>query len=122
MTPWMTTAAIAGLTVVSVVTRGFFMIPDREVPIPAWLREALRYAPLAALVAVLLPEIAMTDDHLIATWKDARLYATLVGIGMFATTRSLLGTNTRGYGGAAGAATGPGLVGPPTLLFCRLRE
>jgi branched-subunit amino acid transport protein len=92
MSPWMTSVAIAGLTVVSVVTRGFFMIPDREVPIPAWLREALRYAPLAALVAVLLPEIAMTDDHLIATWKDARLYATAVGIAVFATTRSLLGT------------------------------
>ncbi len=92
MSPWTTIVAIAGLTVVSVVTRGFFMIPDREVPIPAWLREALRYAPLAALVAVLLPEIAMTDDHLIATWRDARLYATAVGIAVFATTRSLLGT------------------------------
>ena len=92
MTTWMTIAAIAGLTVVSVVTRGFFMIPQREVPIPAWLREALRYAPLAALVAVLLPELAMTDDHLIATWKDARIYATAIGILVFCTTRSLLGT------------------------------
>ena len=92
MSPWMTVAAIAGLTVVSVVTRGFFMIPDREVPIPPWLREALRYAPLAALVAVLLPDIAMTGDHLIDTWKDARIYATATGILVFCTTRSLLGT------------------------------
>ena len=92
MTTWMTIAAIAGLTVVSVVTRGFFMIPQREVPIPAWLREALRYAPLAALVAVLLPEVAMTGDHLIDTWKDARIYATAIGILVFCTTRSLLGT------------------------------
>ena len=92
MSPWMTVAAIAGLTAVSVVTRGFFLIPDREVPIPAWLREALRYAPLAALVAVLLPELAMTGDHLIATWKDARLYATASGILVFVATRSLLGT------------------------------
>ncbi len=92
MSPWTTLAAIAGLTVVSVVTRSFFMIPDREVPIPAWLREALRYAPLAALVAVLLPEMAMTGDHLIDTWKDARLYATATGILVFVTTRSLLGT------------------------------
>ena len=92
MTAWMTIVSIAGLTVISVVTRGFFMIPDREVPIPAWLREALRYAPLAALVAVILPEIAMTGDHLIATWKDARIYATAIGILVFVTTRSLLGT------------------------------
>ncbi|MCK9685507.1 AzlD domain-containing protein [Scleromatobacter humisilvae] len=105
MTTWMTLAAIAGLTVVSVVTRGFFMIPNREVPIPAWLREALRYAPLAALVAVLLPEIAMTGDHLISTWKDARIYATATGILVFCTTRSLLGTI---------------LAGTATLLALRL--
>ena len=92
MTTWMTIAAIAGLTVISILTRGFFMIPQREVPIPGWLREALRYAPLAALVAVLLPEIAMTGDHLVATWKDARIYATATGILVFCTTRSLLGT------------------------------
>jgi branched-subunit amino acid transport protein len=92
MTAWQTIVAIAGLTVVSIVTRGFFMIPDREVPIPGWLREALRYAPLAALVAVLVPELAMTDDHLIDTWMDARLYATATGLLVFGTTRSLLGT------------------------------
>ena len=92
MTTWMTIVAIAGLTVVSIVTRGFFMFPERELPIPAWLREALRYAPLAALVAVLVPEMAMTDDHLIATWKDARIYATATGILVFCTSRSLLGT------------------------------
>ena len=92
MTIWMTIVAIAGLTVVSVLTRGFFMLPRREVPIPGWLREALRFAPLAALVAVLVPDLAMTDDHLIATWRDARLYATATGILVFCTTRSLLGT------------------------------
>ncbi len=92
MSHWTVLAAIAGLTVITVVTRGFFVIPEREVPIPAWLREALRYAPLAALVAVLLPEIAMTDDHLIATWKDARIYATAIGVLVFCTTRNLLGT------------------------------
>ncbi len=92
MTTGQTIAAIAGLTVVSIVTRGFFMLPERQVPIPPWLREALRYAPLAALVAVLLPEVAMTGDHLIATWKDARIYATATGILVFVTTRKLLGT------------------------------
>jgi branched-subunit amino acid transport protein len=92
MTAGMTIAAIAGLTVVSIVTRGFFLVPERELPIPAWLREALRYAPLAALVAVLLPEIAMTDGHLVHTWRDARLYATAIGVLVFVTTRSLLGT------------------------------
>jgi len=92
MTIWMNLAAIAGLTLVSVVTRGFFLIPEREMTIPDWLREALRYAPLAALVAVLVPEMAMTGDHLIDTWKDARLYATATGVLVFWRTRSQLGT------------------------------
>jgi branched-subunit amino acid transport protein len=92
MSGWQVLLAIAGLALITVVTRGFFMIPERDVPIPAWLREALRYAPLAALVAVLLPEIAMTDDHLISTWKDARIYATVVSVVTFSTTRNLLGT------------------------------
>ncbi|MFL6699960.1 MAG: AzlD domain-containing protein [Vitreoscilla sp.] len=92
MSHWEIALAIAGLTVVSILTRGFFMLPEREVPIPPWLREALRYAPLAALVAVLVPDIAMTGDHLIATWKDARIYATAAGILVFCTTRHLLAT------------------------------
>ncbi|MFL6626430.1 MAG: AzlD domain-containing protein [Vitreoscilla sp.] len=92
MTPGMGIAAVAGLTVVSIVTRAFFLIPDREVPIPGWLREALRYAPLAALVAVIVPDIAMTDGHLVGSWKDARIYAATTGILVFVTTRSLLGT------------------------------
>ena len=92
MNGWQTAVAIAGLTVVSILTRGFFMLPRREVPIPAWVREALRYAPLAALVAVLVPEMAMTGDHLIDTWKDARIYASVTGILVVCTTRHLLGT------------------------------
>ena len=92
MNPWLALLAIVGLAAITVVTRAFFIIPEREVPIPDWLREALRYAPLAALVAVLLPEVAMTGDHLLDTWRDARIYATAAGIVVFATTRNLLGT------------------------------
>ena len=92
MSGWSILVAIAGLTVITIVTRGFFMIPERELPIPAWLREALRYAPLAALVAVLVPEIAMTDDHLVSTWRDARLYAALAGALTFWSSRHLLAT------------------------------
>jgi branched-subunit amino acid transport protein len=66
---------IAGLAVVTVVTRGVFLFPEREVPIPAWLRRGLNVAPLSALTAVVVPEIVMTHGHLTATWHDARLPA-----------------------------------------------
>ena len=35
----------------------FFLLPDRELPRPDWLVRSLRYAPLGALAAIVLPEI-----------------------------------------------------------------
>ena len=70
-------AAVVGLALVTLFTRGVFLMPRREVPIPAWLVRALKVAPLAALTAVIVPEIAMTQGHLVQTWQDARLPAVL---------------------------------------------
>jgi len=69
---WFTAITIAGLAVVTVITRGFFLIPEREVPIPQWLRQGLKLAPLAALMAVIVPEIVMSQGRLIDSWVDAR--------------------------------------------------
>jgi branched-subunit amino acid transport protein len=91
MTVWEAVAVIFGLGVISVVTRSFFLIPKREVPIPHWLREALRFAPLAALVAVVVPEIALdANGHLLATWHDAKLFGAAAAALVFWRTRSLL--------------------------------
>ncbi|ODV08554.1 MAG: branched-chain amino acid transporter [Rubrivivax sp. SCN 70-15] len=84
--------AILGLAVITLVTRGFFVLPEREIPLPAWLRQGLRYAPLAALTAVVAPEVVMNGGHLITTWKDARLFAAAAGAGWFFWQRSILGT------------------------------
>ena len=59
-----TTLTIVGLAVITVVSRGFFLFPEREVPIPDWLQRGLKVAPLAALAAVIVPEIVMTQGHL----------------------------------------------------------
>ncbi|MBQ0959229.1 AzlD domain-containing protein [Ideonella sp. 4Y11] len=92
MTGWETALAILGLAVITVLTRSFFLIPERELPMPAWLREALRYAPLAALCAVVAPEIVLTQGQLIHTWQDARLYAAAAGAAWFWWRRGILGT------------------------------
>jgi branched-subunit amino acid transport protein len=84
--------AILGLAVITVLTRGLFLIPEREVPLPAWLRQGLRYAPLAALVAVVAPEVVMTQGQLITTWHDARLPAVAVATAYFFWRRDILGT------------------------------
>jgi len=88
--------AILGLTVLTVVTRGFFYLSERELPLPAWLVQGLRYAPLAALVAVITPDIVMSQGRLIATWQDARLFGALAGAAYYAWRRGILGTIVTG--------------------------
>jgi len=88
--------AILGLTVLTVVTRGFFYLSERELPLPAWLVQGLRYAPLAALVAVITPDIVMSQGRLIATWQDARLFGALAGAAYYAWRRGSLGTIVTG--------------------------
>ncbi|HEY9238644.1 MAG TPA: AzlD domain-containing protein [Burkholderiaceae bacterium] len=96
MSTWETVLAILGLTVITVGTRGFFLYPDKELPMPAWLKQGLRYAPLAALAAVVAPEILMTDGRFITTFQDARLYAALAATVYFFWRRGILGTIVTG--------------------------
>lgn len=85
--------ALVCLGLITALTRGFFMIPDRPLPIPPWLREVLKVAPLAALVAVIAPEIFMTADHQAwASWQDARWPAAAAGAAYFFWRRGILGT------------------------------
>jgi len=92
MTTWYSVLAIAGLAVITVLTRSFFLIPEQELPMPDWLRRGLAYAPLAALVAVIAPEIVMTQGRLIDTLLDARWPAALLAGGYFFWRRGILGT------------------------------
>ena len=84
--------AILGLAVITLVTRAFFMIPKKEVPIPQWLKRGLKYAPLAALAAVIAPEIVMSNGALITTWADARLPAAALAVLYFSYRRDIMGT------------------------------
>lgn len=87
-----TLGVIVGLAVVTVITRCFFFILDRPWGLPDWAHRALHYAPVAALAAVIAPEIVMTQGHLVTTWHDARLYAAVAGAGYFFWRRGVLGT------------------------------
>ena len=84
--------AIAVLAAITVLARAFFMIPEREIPMPDWLRRGLKYAPLAALTAVIAPEILMTQGNLIGTLQDARLPAVLCATAYYFWRRGILGT------------------------------
>jgi len=89
---------IAGLAAITLLTRGFFILPDRELPMPAWLQEALRYAPIGALAALVTPELVMSQGQLISTWRDARLFGALAATLWYAWRRDMLGTIIVGTG------------------------
>lgn len=84
--------AIVGLAALSLITRGFFFLTERELPVPPALTQALRYAPLAALAAVVAPEVFMLKGQLIDTWRDPRLPAAVAGMAWYFWRRGILGT------------------------------
>ena len=76
--PW-TLVTIVGLAAVTVLTRSFFFISSKPWKLPHWAQRGLQYAPIAALAAVVVPEVVMTQGHFISTWQDARLFGVAAG-------------------------------------------
>jgi branched-subunit amino acid transport protein len=92
MNTWDAALTIVGLALVTVLTRSLLMLPREEVPIPAWAKRALKYAPLAALVAIVVPEVLLTRGALTATLADARLLGAAAGLAYYFWRRGILGT------------------------------
>ena len=87
-----TVLTIFGLAIVTVITRSFFFLSSKPWTLPPWAQRGLHYAPIAALAAVIVPEIVMTQGALISTWQDARVFAALAGGAWFYWRGGVLGT------------------------------
>jgi branched-subunit amino acid transport protein len=87
-----TVATIVGMTLITIVTRCFFFLSSKPWTLPAWARRGLDHAPVAALAAVIVPEIVMSQGRLITTWADARLFAVAAAVAWYFARRGLLGT------------------------------
>lgn len=87
-----TLTTIVALGAITVITRGFFFLSERDWTLPHWAQRGLQYAPIAALSAVVIPEIVMTNGVMIQTWMDARLFAAAAGAAWFFRQRGVLGT------------------------------
>jgi branched-subunit amino acid transport protein len=93
--PWnLLTFVLMG--VVTVVTRGLFFLSDKPWTLPHWAQRGLQYAPIAALAAVVVPEIVTSQGALVDTWRDARLFGAAAGVAWFFWKRSVLGTIVAG--------------------------
>jgi branched-subunit amino acid transport protein len=76
-------ATIAALACVSVLARCFFFLSAKEWNLPDWAQRGLQYAPMAALSAVIAPEVVMSQGQLIHSLQDARLYGVAAAMAFF---------------------------------------
>lgn len=78
---------IAMLVLCSLISRSGYLVFGDRLPLPDGVRQALRYAPAAALTGIIVPEllpwVAGQGPVL-----DLRLFAGLAGIGVFLYTRN----------------------------------
>ena len=84
--------AIAGMTVVTALTRAFFLLRGGPVELPPRMQRALRYGPVAAFAAVVVPEVASRDGALSFALSNHPLYASLLGLAWFLWRRSMVET------------------------------
>jgi branched-subunit amino acid transport protein len=96
ITDVLTLITIIGLAMIPVITRGFFLYSSKSWQLPNWVNRGLHYAPIAALSAVILPEILITQGQLLVSWQDAKLIAGLVGAAVYFWRKSVLLTMSLG--------------------------
>ncbi len=82
-TDFWTLGVIAGLAFVTVLSRTFFFISERPWQLPSWAQRGLQYAPIAALAAVIAPELVMQNGQWLTPWQDARLYGAIAGAAFY---------------------------------------
>ncbi len=96
---------MAGLAGISMLTRSFFFISRADWRLPAWVERGLKYAPLAALAAVVAPDILLVQGQWQPHWQDPRWPAAVLAMAWAAWRRDMLGTIVVGMG---------------VLTFCRV--
>jgi branched chain amino acid efflux pump len=81
---------IAGLTLVTVVTRSGFLVLGDRVELPARVQQSLRYAPVCALMALIGPELALADGQLATSITNPKLVAGVAAALVVLATRNMV--------------------------------
>lgn len=86
---------IFGMTLVTAWTRSFFLILGERVKVPAWVLESIRFAPLAAMIAILAPEMFLPGSASSVTEFNLRLpniWGGIAAVIAFYFTKKMLST------------------------------
>jgi branched-subunit amino acid transport protein len=87
---WTAWALIAGAALVAFLSRAIFVLPGSHLRLPATAERVLRYAPAAALMAIVAPDLAFVQGALSISIENPKLIAGLVAFGLAAGTRNIL--------------------------------
>jgi branched-subunit amino acid transport protein len=86
---WIT---IVLLTIATVLTRSFFFLFGNAVKLPSKVQHALRYAPAAALAAIVVPDLVLSGGTVSIGWDNPKLVAGIGAALFFVATRRMLET------------------------------
>ena len=89
---WYVWALIAGMALIAFFTRAAFILPGSHLRLPATAERVLRYAPAAALMAIVVPDIALAHGDLSISIGNPRLVGGLVAFALAVATRNILAT------------------------------
>ncbi len=81
---------IFGLTLITFISRGFFLLVGERIKLSETLQNALRYAPAAALVAIIAPELFFAQGSGDLEFNSPYLWGGICSIIAFGLTRSML--------------------------------
>jgi len=83
-------ALIAGMAVVAFLARAVFILPGSHLRLPPTAERVLRYAPAAALVAIIVPDLAYAHGVWAVSIDNPRLIGGVAAFAIAAATRSIL--------------------------------
>ncbi len=83
--------ALVGMALVTIVTRALFLMAGERVTVPDRIQRALRYAPAAALAAIILPDLMTWQGHFTLAPSNYKLVAGAVALVFYLVTRRRVG-------------------------------
>jgi branched chain amino acid efflux pump len=87
---WLGWALIAGTAIVVYFTRAVFVLPGSRLRLPPLAERVLRYAPAAALMAIIVPDLALSHGALVLSPENPRLVGGALAFLLAATTRNIM--------------------------------
>ena len=83
---------IAGVALITLLTRSSFLIMGNRVSLPERVQHGLRYAPVCALMALITPELFLIDGVINLSISNAKLIAGIAAGAVVLVTRSMIVT------------------------------